>query len=751
MPTENLFLNTLAFKFPKDPVTFYFSLTDRKNVNLTKLNHQLFPSRVKEIFPDINNRQTLYTSFTRPIDGFKPLPIDFADDNFALVKRYYNREIKHYFTRQNILVEPNFVNDNQIWLRATDSPDNKIKGCTVFDRFTLKVNFNHFSGNPEIVLSYDRQAKILNKSVAAFLSEYEAANDDIFSESQSSSVNPAGFINRVLYIQYFSDDKKQRKQQILKYKKLCDLSNDGRLVDYNNVYPIVQNSLASYLGLSDEQEEEHPNTRIKKNRYTKYISKIIEFKNRFISTEEFKKIIPVVDHFTPVQAGKTNEESKRLVFGKKPNSNENLIDVIPQWGINAGPYSQPRHNNIQLFFIVSAAHKKHTIPLLDMLRNGYYNFKGLSKYLGIQFTTAPGFSIVFADSNNPIPEIEEKLMSRSFDPGTKYFAIYLTPISKYAPQKEQRIIYYRIKELLLKWNITSQCIETDKMLRMLEDDRKAAEQNQMYPQAKYKKHEGNFAYTLQNIAIAINAKLGGTPWRIAVPKYRELIVGVGAFKHNDTNTQYIGSAFSFDNTGAFNSFEYFQKDEIKELAGSIKDAIIQYKNAIQNPNRLIIHYYKEMREDQVEIIEDTLPKLNLDIPIFVVTINKTEAEDIIVFDDDFAEKMPYSGRYINLGNNTFLLCNNTRYEVDKSQRIESYPFPVKLKIKCPTDSTLLNQNTIQGLIDQVYQFSRIYWKSVKQQNLPVTIKYPEMVASMAPYFSNGSIPIGIGKDNLWFL
>ncbi len=181
MSSENLFLNTLAFKFPKDPVTFYFSLSDRKGVNLTKLNHQLFPLHIKEIFPDITNRQTLYTSFTRPLDEFKPLQISFAEDNFALVKRYYNREIKHYFTKQNILVEPNFVNDNQIWLRATDATAKKIKDCTVFDRFTLKVNFNHFSASPEIVLSYDRQAKVYNKSVAAFLSEYEAANNDIFS------------------------------------------------------------------------------------------------------------------------------------------------------------------------------------------------------------------------------------------------------------------------------------------------------------------------------------------------------------------------------------------------------------------------------------------------------------------------------------------------------------------------------------------------------------------------------------------
>ena len=63
----------------------------------------------------------------------------------------------------------------------------------------------------------------------------------------------------------------------------------------------------------------------------------------------------------------------------------------------------------------------------------------------------------------------------------------------------------------------------------------------------------------------------------------------------------------------------------------------------------------------------------------------------------------------------------------------------------------MNQNTVQNLIDQVYQFSRIYWKSIKQQNLPVTIKYPEMVARIAPHFTGGVIPTAIGRNNLWFL
>ena len=45
---------------------------------------------------------------------------------------------------------------------------------------------------------------------------------------------------------------------------------------------------------------------------------------------------------------------------------------------------------------------------------------------------------------------------------------------------------------------------------------------------------------------------------------------------------------------------------------------------------------------------------------------------------------------------------------------------------------------------------QLYWKSVRQQNLPVTIKYPEMVAEMLPYFEGNEIP-DYGKDNLWFL
>lgn len=54
------------------------------------------------------------------------------------------------------------------------------------------------------------------------------------------------------------------------------------------------------------------------------------------------------------------------------------------------------------------------------------------------------------------------------------------------------------------------------------------------------------------------------------------------------------------------------------------------------------------------------------------------------------------------------------------------------------------------LIDQVYQFSRMYWKSVAQQKMPVTILYPQMVAEIFPYFKTPVLS-DFGKENLWLL
>lgn len=45
----------------------------------------------------------------------------------------------------------------------------------------------------------------------------------------------------------------------------------------------------------------------------------------------------------------------------------------------------------------------------------------------------------------------------------------------------------------------------------------------------------NFQFSLQNMALAIHAKLGGAPWKLAVTDKKELVIGVGAFTNQGEN------------------------------------------------------------------------------------------------------------------------------------------------------------------------------------------------------------------------
>lgn len=100
--------------------------------------------------------------------------------------------------------------------------------------------------------------------------------------------------------------------------------------------------------------------------------------------------------------------------------------------------------------------------------------------------------------------------------------------------------------------------------------------------------------------------------------------------------------------------------------------------------------------------------------------------------------------------NKNLLCNNTRYPNGSFNKNDGYSFQIKLKIDCNQKAELQEIRIFKKLIDQVYQFSRMYWKAIRQQNLKVTIKHPEMVALIAIHFDGGEVR-QIGKDNLWFL
>ncbi len=706
MKNPNLTFNLLTFKHPRETLTFWF--TDKEQEDLIRIHQGSAPNEVVENF---GKQEHYYTSFEQEQDGFFPVTKNTTPDfkphtdeegedhrkmiensafTRSVLKKYYNKQIYHYFKGLGFPVKPNFISDIEIWVPKKNSD----LQYNYYEKFILRVQLARITDQPELLVSSAGISKVFKKSVLDLI----------------ETVPPTCFI-WVIY-----------KTELYKYedKELPDKLK----MELENVYPVWNFDLRDALQLPTGRPD-------RTNKYIKFKSNIDDFYKYIISKNGFTKIIPVnSDLFIPVKEVKISsvkEKSNELLFYN------GTTDIVPFKGMKKGPYKASDYSKIQFFYIFHKEDVSIAQVMHKYFSQGLRSFKGLYHFAKVPYYTEDNFSIVFTNKDNPLEEIEREVIQRNFQPDVHYFAIYLSPHSKHNPNREIRSIYYRIKELLLKRDITSQTIEVEKIKAALADTK------------------SRYDYSLNNMAIAILAKLDGIPWQLNTKLKNELIVGIGAYRHTDTKVRYLGSAFSFTNNGKFKHFECFQKDQIDELAGSILDQVKEYVSVNSHIQRLIIHFYKNMSKKELEPIEQGLNNLDLNIPVFIVSINKTESRDIVAFDNNSTQLMPLSGTYINVGFNKYLLFNNVRYFKNSTVgAIDGHPFPIKLSIHCTHKEEAKDPKVIRELINQVYQFSRMYWKSVRQQNLPITIKYPEMVAEIFPHFSGNEIP-EFGKDNLWFL
>lgn len=701
---EHLKTNILNFKWPNSSPKFYLSLEDMEGshpIHKSKNSKQIINA-----FPDtdLSGVEHIYTTFTQAIPKAPSIKINLVDaKELRIYKQYLKQQLKTYFLNKGYIVVKNFVRDVQVWMPSKNGNTADYK---LYYKFSFKIQFATLTDLPELIVSYDGTSKVLTKSV--------------------KDIEETEFIKRCVY-----------GQKTFNYQ--MDLDTEDKQEFYNSIvfehaFPIFNLQLARALNLPIE-EPERP-----KNRYQRYVTLITNFAKSYLFTEEFKTIFPFKnDEFIDVPGNRINHinpDLGLLEFGKDQYGNKKT-HLVPKIAMNnLNPYRRPNKPNIKIFFICHTSHKNAVLSFYQNFKEGvnakkiYY--KGLESYINIKATASKDHFIEFANENDPIPEIVEKLEALTFDhENVKYAAFYLSPFDKFTPEPEDREIYIRIKELFLNEGIVTQVVDYEKMIVNIQDPY-------------------NFQFSLQNIALALHAKLGGAPWKLAVTDKKELVIGVGAFTNQGENRRYIASAFSFQNNGLFRKFEYFNQNETELLAGSISTAIRDF-TSVSKADKVVIHFYKEMSYEELKPIKERMNKLNLKVPLYILNINKTEAEDIIAYDLNWGDKlMPVSGTYIRIAENQFLLFNNARYpNSDKYQDTDGYPFPIKIKISSPDDDAFEDVEVIEELLTQVYQFSRLYWKSLRQQNVPITIKYPEMVAQIAPRFKNG-VPEG-AKDTLWFL
>lgn len=556
----------------------------------------------------------------------------------------------------------------------------------LYYKISIRVQYNRITKGFELLIYYKGQLAISTRSIDKL--------EDI----------STALYNLVLF---------QRK--IYKYNQLPD----DAFYDQSEIFPHLNGKVREATGFEK--------VKLKEFRYPRIFEILTDFYNHYLNVPEFKKVIQTSEKgfhkIEPERIFKTSHPSNFLLFGRNTKGTNPNID-LPK----LGPYKLPKDPDKQAIHFILIVHDNQVDKALEFrqyVKGEKEGSKGLKEYIKVPFTIEKEFKITFTNADNPFPEIKKQLINYPWNSNITYFAFYLSPISKDNQCPEKLKVYFKVKEQLLKYHVASQVIDC------------------------YKIGTENYHKSIANISVAVLAKLKGVPWRLERKLKDELIVGVGAFKSKEIGVRFIGCGFSFTNDGTFNEFGCYSESESFLLKGHIEKSIQNYKKEKGEIARIIIHYYKTENKKEQRFMDDLIFNLGLNIPIFIVSINKTEFEDYLLFDPSFPELIPYSGTIIDIGRNEFLLCNNTRHPIQEDTAIDSNQMPLKLKLNS-THPELLTNEMILDLIDQVYQFGHMNWKSLKHQRLPVTVTYPEMVAQMLPYFDRAFLP-PFGKKSLWFL
>lgn len=495
-------------------------------------------------------------------------------------------------------------------------------------------------------------------------------------------------------------------------RRVRDLSTAELAAD--DVRPIISKELRKALGFQLE-------VRRPTNKYREFFDEISSFSSGHLKGTQLSNGFAIFDtgfeSVADAQVIRATEDSNILVFA------DDHTHFSPYNGLKEyGPFRGVQEN-YKLFFIFHKDDADYANRLYSSLSKGLRGFPGLQRFVALELRLDRGKTINF-EREDPTSEIEEGLKRFAAEDGTRYLAVYISRIKKDEKDDRKRYVYYKVKRALLAKNITSQVVHRENI------------------------DSPSFHYFLPNIAVAMLAKLGGIPWRLSRPIRHDLVVGLGAFREGGNNL-FLGTTVAFRNDGTFIRFDSAQTKTVEDLVSFFRGVLASVPKEWPDAKRLVVHFYKEMNWKEEQAVRKALDSLGLLIPYVVVSI--VEDTHLVPFDSNYPGKMPTSGTCVVLRHGDYLLCNNTRYSTLTGAKLDDFPLPIRIKIS-RTSIKDLEYEDIKQLIDEVYQFSRMYWVSVRQKGKPVTVLYSERVAAFRSAFPETSLPdSAVAKTSLWFL
>ncbi len=620
-----------------------------------------------------------------------------------LSKRIIERVLYKYF-REKATVRYSIPCGLEVWV---ENRERDFKNVRAYDRFSVMPTFDSIVNGWQLVISFNGTSYVYTVPVS-FL---DLHNHDC---------------DLVIWHEVL------RKSLLTSEQKQCITS----------AFPVINRALAKEFDLTIREPEIHNRYALVKNRIQAFVNeylcgRVIENKIRITSCSLLEvpqeKIfrLPPSSNLLAFGMGKTGASPLTGVFGDTQDS---------------GPYLPSPHPDVMFFFISRSADKEICKQLYYIMTSGSRRPDGVKEFPSLgesvrqPFNTLRGLSIFFdqditsrtnQDRNirSALNHIERKLDSRWYNPKVRHVAIFINPAGDTDRYNPINKMYFRLMEILLGKGIMPQSVLRERIRSV------------------------NFTPTLIDVSTEILAKIDGRPWALPEePERGDIVFGLSEIRREEKQNKPIDVICEFTESGIFKNCLSIPDGSVDKIMFYIRGAITRHVFARKQVGRIFIHSSSCIDRQKMDTITKMLMSLRFDIELYIVFVSRTETRDYVVFDDGDRNLMPHDGTYVRLRSNHFLLYNNSRFEGSTDGTIR---FPIKLRILKYAKRTgmarqELSPEEAREIMNQIHRFSRLYWKTVRQQPLPVTVLYPELIAEYARQFKHHYIP-DFSRDTMWFL
>lgn len=258
------------------------------------------------------------------------------------------------------------------------------------------------------------------------------------------------------------------------------------------------------------------------------------------------------------------------------------------------------------------------------------------------------------------------------------------------------------------------------------------------------------SWVLNDISLAMYAKLGGNPWVIPVNQSieHELVIGLGcsSIKENrfSKGRRVVGFTTLFSGDGTYLignrsrvvEYEQYLPELVENLKIAIDEVRKRYNWQKGSSVRLVFHVFKPFNKYEIKAIEEVATYFGNDHEISFAYLTISQIQPYLLIDmaqkgeEDRTDRSklkgvwsPLRGEGVRLDDFNVLVQLTGPAEIKKYTHGGSYPVLVKLH-------TASSFRDIDYLSQQVFTFSSISWRGFSLSPTPVTLEYSTLIAKL---------------------